>query len=107
MFANTAQLVDLRNPSVALDGEGSAAVGADPVLGGLLGSLLGETPAQKRTRLEEATKGANDLTGMVRHRKKEKVTVDAVAVPAEGATSKRKLEDGGDAAGGKKARVDQ
>lgn len=70
------QLSDLRAPTLTLN----AAVGngfpntatssdQDP-LGGILGSLLGETPAAQRARIEEATRGANDLTSMVRQKKK-------------------------------------
>lgn len=40
-------------------------------LSGILGSLLGESPSEQKTRLEEATRGARDLTGLVRRRKEE------------------------------------
>ena len=38
-------------------------------MNGLLGSLLGESSAAQKARIEEATKSANDLTSMIRHKK--------------------------------------
>ena len=32
--------------------------------------MLGETPQALKARIEEASKGANDLSGLVKHRKK-------------------------------------
>lgn len=43
-------------------------------LGGILGSLLGESAADQKARIEEVTKGANDLTGLIRHKKKSQVS---------------------------------
>ena len=65
------QLEDLRNPAVDVKnttGPAGAPDGSNP-LSGILGSILGEAPAAQKARIEEATKGANDLTGMVRHKK--------------------------------------
>ena len=42
--------------------------GSNP-LAGILGSMLGESPAAQRARIEEASKGANDLTGLVKKKK--------------------------------------
>lgn len=42
--------------------------GSDP-LGGILGSILGESPAAQKARLEEASKGAKDLTNLIRRKK--------------------------------------
>lgn len=75
-----------------------------------MGSILGESAAEQKTRIAEATKGANDLTGLIRKKpsKAEKPKgVDVVAAAAPGA--KRKLEDsenGGDVLNGKKAKVE-
>lgn len=78
-------------------------------LRGLLGSLLGETPDAQRTRIEEATKGANDLTGMIR-KKKAKVTEEGKAVVngSGQATGKRKAvaEERSIREDGKRARVE-
>ena len=50
--------------------------GSNP-LSGILGSLLGESPAAQKARLDEASKGAKDLTNLIKRRK-----------PAEGEASK-------------------
>ncbi|KAF2101918.1 hypothetical protein NA57DRAFT_25192, partial [Rhizodiscina lignyota] len=66
------RLVDLRNPAVTVTGAMGGPAGApDPSnpLAGILGQLLGESPVDQKARIEEATKTANDLTGLVRHRK--------------------------------------
>ncbi|KAI9707519.1 MAG: hypothetical protein M1836_000480 [Candelina mexicana] len=65
------RLLDLRSPSVSLNdqtGPAGAPDGSDP-LRGILGSLLGETQATQRARVEEATKAANDVSGLVRRKK--------------------------------------
>jgi HAT1-interacting factor 1 len=65
-------------------------------LAGILAQAMGESPAQQKVRIEEATKNARDLTGLVRHRKKPKTggesdaatsAVDVIAT----SNSKRKL----------------
>lgn len=92
---------------------------------GILGSILGESKAEQKTRLDEATKEANDLSGLVRHKRKattlEKTAdadVDAaIRAGAEaekivnGGKGKRKIteaiEEGGPQPGlGKKAKTD-
>lgn len=50
--------------------------GSNP-LSGILGSILGESPAAQKARLEEASKGAKDLTKLIKRKK-----------PAEGEASK-------------------
>ena len=81
------QATDLRNPPVNIEAAttGPAGVpdGSNP-LSGILGSLLGESPAEQQTRLEEAKKGATDLTGLVRRKK-----------PAEAATAAETSVNGG------------
>lgn len=79
-------------------------------LGGILGSILGESPAAQKARIEEAAKGANDLTGLVR--KKQPATSKQPqangAAAAEGAaptSTKRKAEDDGEGESGKKVKV--
>jgi hypothetical protein len=39
------------------------------VMGGVLGAALGETPSEATARIEEAKKGANDLTGLIKRKK--------------------------------------
>lgn len=101
--ANMPQLTDLKNPAVNVNGGPAGAPAAD-ALGGILGSILGESTAEQKARIAEATKGANDLTGLI----KKKAPKPAPATSATNSTSKRKLEDtdGQNGTNGKKARVE-
>lgn len=75
-------------------------------MGGILGTALGESPADAAARIEEAKKTATDLTGMVRRKAK---TADSPAPEGKGSvTGKRKAEDegDGDSDGAKKAKVE-
>ncbi|KAK3047478.1 hypothetical protein LTR09_011107 [Extremus antarcticus] len=74
------RLLDLQNPAVSLSGMNATGMegdGADAVKG-MLGELLGENAAGRKKKIEEATAGANDLSGMVK-RKKKPVEFAAVA----------------------------
>ena len=108
MIADMQQrLVDIRNPAVSLSGGGSVAGpdGSDP-LRGVLGAMLGESKVEQQKRIAEATEKANDLSGLVKHRKKAKVENGAeVAVDGKG---KRRAEDGdvGEGANGKKVKFE-
>lgn len=67
--------------------------------------MLGETPAQQKARIDQATKGANDLSGLIR-----KKPAKPAAATSEG-SSKRKAEDGeaqqeGEKAKGKKVKFE-
>lgn len=64
------KLVELRQPPVSInDPTGTGAIdGANP-LSGILGSILGESPAAQKARIEEATKGAHDLTNLVKRKR--------------------------------------
>jgi len=81
-------------------------MGGGNSMGGVLGTTLGETPEQAAARIEEAKKGANDLTGLVR--RKEKKSAEPTPEPTNGTNGKRKAEeepaDEGDNA--KKAKVE-
>ena len=109
------RLTDLRNPAVSLsasEGLGPAGAGMeDDPIRGVLGQLLGESKPEKEKRIKEATEGANDLSGLVKHRKKPKVE-DAAAGNGEVAVEgkgKRKAEDGEAASGsgnGKKVKFE-
>jgi HAT1-interacting factor 1 len=73
----------------------------DPtVFQGLLGGLLGADAATQKAKIAEATKGANDVTGLVKTKKKVKPTPDA-------GSSKRKLEVDDSAANGKRAKTEE
>jgi len=67
-----------------------ASSGGNPT-GGILGATIGESPADAAARVEEAKKTANDLTGLVRHKKKAK-TEESTPEP-NGTNGKRKAED--------------
>lgn len=75
----------------------------DPtVFQGLLGGLLGADAATQKAKLAEATKTANDVTGLVKTKKKPKPAADAGT-----SNGKRKLEvDDGDASG-KRAKTEE
>ncbi|KAF2154934.1 hypothetical protein K461DRAFT_217226, partial [Myriangium duriaei CBS 260.36] len=62
------RLTDLKNPAVAING-GPAGGPESEVIGGILGQLLGESAADQKARIAEATKGANDLSGLVKKKK--------------------------------------
>jgi HAT1-interacting factor 1 len=65
-------------------------------MAGLLADMLGESPAQSKARIEEATKNANDISGLVKHKKKPKVEASNGAAAPEAnasANGKRKLDD--------------
>ncbi|KAF2029943.1 hypothetical protein EK21DRAFT_66737 [Setomelanomma holmii] len=80
----------------------------DPtVFQGLLGGLLGADAATQKAKIAEATKSANDVTGLVKTKKKPK---PAPAAPSDAATAgsgKRKLEVEGDDANGKRAKTEE
>lgn len=109
------QLIELRQPPVSMNDPTSTGTldGSNP-LSGILGSLLGESAAAQKARIEEASKDANDLTGLVKRRKasnapspqpsadgsaktngKRKVDFDEQTVEV-GTGKKAKLEDGED-----------
>ncbi|ELR08290.1 hypothetical protein VC83_08366 [Pseudogymnoascus destructans] len=89
------RLTDLRAPPIDI----SAALNGPPGAGssGLIGSMLGETAAQTAQRVEEAKKGATDLSGMVRRKEKKEVN----------GNGKRSAEEAGEGneEGGKKTKV--
>lgn len=75
----------------------------DPtVFQGLLGGLLGADAATQKAKIAEATKSANDVSGMVKKKAK-----PAPAVPQAGSSGKRKLEVDGNKADGKRAKTEE
>ncbi|KAM3519949.1 hypothetical protein MY4038_009619 [Beauveria bassiana] len=103
------RLVDLRkNP---IDPQELLGATEANVLGGLFGAVLGETPEQTQARVAEATKGAVDLTSMVRKKAKPEAESNTAPVLAESSVNgKRKAVDDLVEAGGespKKARVEE
>lgn len=99
------RLVELRNPAVtslsALTGAVGGSDGSD-VLRGVLGTMLGESQVEKEKRIKAATAQANDLSSLVKHRRKGKEEVsgtDAIKRKSE------EVEDGGGIK--KKAKVEE
>lgn len=83
---------------------------------GILGAVIGETPAQTKARVEEASKKANDLSGLVRKKAKDAPAPAPApeAAPAEATetngSAKRKAEEDAPAeeeSTAKKAKVDE
>ncbi|KAI9675603.1 MAG: hypothetical protein M1817_000969 [Caeruleum heppii] len=102
------RVTELRLPPLSLSNPSNTHAGSanDDPLHGILGSLLGETPVEQRKRLDEATKGARDLTGLVRRKKDDEK-------PEEQGGGKRKAEGDHEGVGevdggmkGKKVRVE-
>ncbi|KAK0825743.1 hypothetical protein LTR73_006898 [Friedmanniomyces endolithicus] len=114
------RLRDLRNPAVSMSGVSGVLAGSgvegggSDSLRGVLGAMLGESGVEQRKRVAEATEKANDLTGLVKHRKKKGVVEGREAGGAAEAAhgkGKRKAEEvdgdgGGGATNGKKAKVE-
>ncbi|KAI4156092.1 MAG: hypothetical protein LQ341_000067 [Variospora aurantia] len=79
--------VSIKDPSVSTNGDGAVPSG------GFLGSILGESPATQREKLTEASRGAKDLSNLV---KRKKLSIDVVSELAENDStkdgSKRKVE---------------
>lgn len=87
------RLVELRKPADALNiasGGGQADVpdGADPIRG-VLGAMLGASKAEQAKKIQEATQGANDLSGLVKKRKAKAIE----GGEAEGKGKKAKVEE--------------
>lgn len=74
----------------------------DPsVFQGLLGGLLGADAATQKAKIAEATKSANDVTGLVKKKKAKAPT------PAEAGSSKRKLDVDDAGSDGKRAKTEE
>lgn len=64
------RLVELRQPPVSInDPTGTRTIDGSNPIGGILGSILGESPAAQKERLEEASEGAKDLTNLIKRKK--------------------------------------
>lgn len=81
----------------------------DPsVMQGLLGGLFGADAATQKAKLAEATKSANDVTGLVKTKKKAKeATAPAASASTAPGTSKRKLEADDSGADEKRAKTEE
>ncbi|CAH0026513.1 unnamed protein product [Clonostachys rhizophaga] len=98
------RLVDLRNDPI--DTKGLLGADANP-LGGVLGALAGESSAETKARIDEASKTATDLSGLVRKKKTKEEEVAPVEVSSETESNgKRKAEDDADDDSAKRAKVE-
>lgn len=64
------QLVEIRQPPVSInDPTGTGTIDGAIPLSGILGSILGESPAAQQARLTDASNNATDLTSLVKRKK--------------------------------------
>jgi HAT1-interacting factor 1 len=114
------RLAELKKPPVSLnDPKGTGTLDGSTPLNGLLGQILGESKDEQSKRLEEASRGAKDLTGLVKRKKGRSPAVeeeksapgDRTANGPATTNGKRKAVDfaeGAEELGtGKKAKVDE
>jgi len=64
--------------------------------------MLGGNPAEQKAKLEAATKSANDISGLVKTKKKDKVA----APSSDAGGSKRKLDAVEEETNGKRAKTE-
>ena len=76
-------------------------------IGGLLAQVLGQSAGEQKARIEEASKNANDLTGLVKKKPKAQASNGTTQSAGGASTSngKRKLEDDVESSEEKKMRV--
>ena len=77
--------------------------GDDNPVSGLFGAMTGESAAQAKTRADEATKNATDLSSLVRKKPQEKAPSPSNVSET---SNKRKAEDDGEEESAKKAKVE-
>ena len=91
----TSQLLELHQPPVSIsDPTGTGAIDGSNPLSGVLGSMFGESPEARKARLEEASRSANDLTGLIKKKKpisRIEVRMPPLEEPAQ-SNGKRKAE---------------
>ncbi|TVY80908.1 NASP-related protein sim3 [Lachnellula suecica] len=98
------RLAELKNPPIDVDGVKAAlGMGSGNSMGGVLGTTLGETPEQAAARIEEAKKGANDLSGLVRRKAK---ATEATPEPVSTNGKRKADEEPEDSDNAKKAKVE-
>lgn len=100
---------ELQAPAVTINRPNNA-FPADDAMSGILAQVLGESTAEQKARIQEATKNANDLSGLVK-KKKSKTThgasASAISTSSANGSSKRKLDDSVDEAEGKRAKTEE
>ena len=82
------RLVELKKPPVSInDPKGTGTLDGSTPLSGILGQILGESKEEQKKRLEEASVGAKDLTGLVKRKKARSPAGDEQATPSRTATN--------------------
>lgn len=94
------RLLELRKDPVDLEG----VLGAENPMTGILGAALGESPADAQARIEEAKKGATDLSSLVR-KKEKKPEATETAPETNGKRKAEEIADGSEDT--KKAKVEE
>lgn len=90
------QLVDLRNPPVSINEENQK---NEAVLKGILGQIVGQSPAEQKTKLDAVSKEATDLSAFVKRkpataqRSQQDSTHKRMAEAVEGSDIKRPRVD--------------
>lgn len=90
----------MRKDPVDLEG----VLGAENPMTGILGAALGESPADAQARIEEAKKGATDLSSLVR-KKEKKPEATETAPETNGKRKAEEIADGSEDT--KKAKVEE
>ena len=107
----TRQVIELRQPPVSVsDPTGTGSLDGSTPLSGILGSILGESPEEQKKRLEEASKGANDLTNLVKRKKRSpsrEAAVEKEPVAGDGKRKADSLAVDEISVNGKKAKVEE
>lgn len=113
------RLVELKKPPVSInDPKGTGTLDGAMPLNGILGQILGESKEEQEKRLEEASLGAKDLSGLVKRKKtKSSITAETMASSSNAingsvtANGKRKVdgfaEETGEAGTAKRARAEE
>lgn len=96
------QLIDLRRPPVSIE---EAEKGNEAFLKGILGQIVGQSPAQQQAKLDAVSKEATDLSAFVR----KKATKPSPAITEQGEQKgKRRAEESADESdSSKRAKVDE
>ncbi len=95
------RLVELKKPPVSInDPKGTGTLDGSTPLNGILGQILGESKDEQKKRLEEASLGAKDLTGLVKRKKAKSPVAD------ETSASSNTIINGHAANNGKRKAVD-
>ena len=97
----------MREPPVSVnDPTGTGTIDGTNPLSGILGSILGESIEAQKARVEEATRNANDVSGLVKRKKGERHEDGVAESQTSASRAKRKAANVEDEDGdGEKKRV--